>query len=138
VNHPLVPALFADPPCTPAEVLRATARYLAYYGWIQDDLYADDSPCPAACVAGAMALVATGERLDSDEQVTNPDDPDTDPLLREAACLMGTALTRTYRMGLVEFNDHPGQQAAIIIDHLQRVANAWENGHPDTVAEVMP
>jgi hypothetical protein len=118
-------------------VLRAAAHYLARYGWIQDDLYEGDSIYPPACAAGAMALVAIGERVDGEEQITNTDDSDIDPLLREAAYLMGVALTRTYRVGLVEWNDRPGQQAAVVIDHLQRVANAWENAHPDTCTQVM-
>jgi hypothetical protein len=139
VNQPdPIRALIPKPPSTPAEVLRGTARYLTAFGWIQNDFYADDSDTPAACVAGAMALVAIGERRDNEADIGNPDDPSIDPLLREAARWMGTALVRTYGMGVLGFNDHPGQQAAIVVDHLRQVANAWDAAHPDTTLQVMP
>jgi hypothetical protein len=81
---------------TPADVLRQAADYLVEHGWIQDGFYdnGDDGPTPAACMAGAIAIVATGQRLESDDDL-NPDNPTSDPLMREAHRLLGTALTRT-------------------------------------------
>jgi hypothetical protein len=109
-------------------VLRRAADYLSDHGWIQGDFYADDTPTPAACAFGAMALVATGERSDSDDDAANPD-----PLLQAAAHWLRTALARTYGMDLAEWNDQPGQCAAIVIDHMRRVADAWD-AHPRPIA----
>jgi hypothetical protein len=65
---------------TPADVLRHAADYLVDLGWIQDDFYdsGDDSATPAACMAGAIAIVATGQRLESDTDL-NPDNHTSDP-----------------------------------------------------------
>jgi hypothetical protein len=115
---------------TPADVLRHAADYLLEHGWIQDDFYdnGDDGPTPAACMAGAIAIVATGQRLESDDDL-NPDNRTSDPLMREAHRLLGTALTRTYGVGVIQFNDHPGQSLAVLVDHMRRVADAWD-AHP--------
>jgi hypothetical protein len=119
---------------TPADVLRQAADYLIEHGWIQDDFYdnENDSPTPAACMAGAIAIVATGQRLESDTDL-NPDNQTSDPLMREAHRLLGTALTRTYSMGVIQFNDHPGQSLAVLVDHMHRVAAAWD-AHPRPIA----
>jgi hypothetical protein len=126
----------ADVVVTPAVVLRGAARYLQLHGWTQGTYYADqpDNPTPPACLMGALAMAAFGQRLPTDAWQW-PEWADykraEDILLDHLGRLHPPTSDDDYpEPGLGDWNDQPDRTAKQVIAALAACADDWDDTHP--------
>jgi len=119
--------LVADCATTPACTLRAAARYLARYGWVQGCLYDPSATVftPSACLVGALGMVCYGGPVDA--QALTSDDPGYAQFDAALSYLDVYLAGRWYAQNGYEFNDARGRTLADVIAVLFEAAMAWEH-----------
>jgi hypothetical protein len=124
-----------DAPMTPAELLRAVARYLQVHGWTQEVYYdtRHTDQFPPACIEGALRMVVFGHiSYITDIHAYDPDtsaavaalnalaahlDCDFDPQQTESTHIIG------------HWNDYPGRKPTEILAALHEAADEWDRLH---------
>jgi hypothetical protein len=106
---------------TPADILRAAARYIERYGWTQRVFHrpVTGQAMPAACVAGAICMVLNG-------QPVMPAGPDADWALNIFEDYLFTE-GRLGDNGCVDsWNDEPGRTANHVVAMLHAAADNYD------------
>jgi hypothetical protein len=117
---------------TPAQTLRAAARYLELHGWIQGAYYDPTATVftPAACVVGAIGMVCFGGPVDAPAQ--HFDDPGF-PDFEAAVAWLDLYLVWRLRCNVTvyDFNDGWGRQSDDVIAMLHEAADEWDRRNSD-------
>jgi hypothetical protein len=117
----------ATPDVTPAQALRAAARYLELHGWIQGAYYEPTATMftPAACVVGAIGMVCYGGPVDAPAQ--RFDDPGF-PDFESAVAYLDLYLVWRLRSNVTvyDFNDTLGREYEDVIALLHDAADEWD------------
>jgi hypothetical protein len=118
---------------TPADTLRAAAKYLRRHGWIQHRYYADlHSPSPAACTLGALYIVTHGQPTAEPYVDVFDDTGHADAYIQfvnaEFTLSLFLGLHRSDRTGVHEWNDEPDRTAADVILALLNAAEDFNAG----------
>jgi hypothetical protein len=116
----------AIPAVTPAQTLRAAARYLELHGWIQGAYYDPTATVftPAACVVGAIGMVCYGGPVDA--PALHFDDPGFPDFEAALAYLDRYASERGLGLSAYDFNDAKGCMAGEVIGLLNEAAHTWD------------
>jgi hypothetical protein len=121
----------ADVSVTPARTLRATARYLARYGWVQGCHYDASATVftPAACLVGALGMVCYGGPVDTPAR--NYEDPGWQDFDEALSYLNDHLSSRWYATDAYLFNDAKGRTRTEVLDVLYEAAGAWDWAQQD-------
>jgi hypothetical protein len=117
---------------TPAQTLRAAARYLQLHGWIQGAYYDPTATVftPAACVVGAIGMVCFGGPVDAPAQ--HFDDPGF-PDFEAAVAFLDLYLVWRFRSNVTayDFNDAWGREREAVLGMVYDAASEWDRRNSD-------
>src|SRR5262245_50373083 len=111
-----------------AETLRAAARYLAEYGWIQGSYYdpAAEVFTPAACLVGAIAIVCYGGPNETPAEY--PDTPEGQ-LFEATLKYLDAYILALHGLVAYEFSDEKGRTVDHVLVVLCDAADIWCSTH---------
>jgi hypothetical protein len=135
VNELTIPPATVAEPVTPAVTLRAAARYLDRYGWVQGSYYDGTATVftPSCCLVGALGMVCYGGPVDA--PALNHDDPGFGEF-HDAYEYLDLYLLARYELVAYEFNDARGRTADQVTAALRAAADEWDRHHQPVVSHV--